>query len=155
MHVVEVNQAIQQRTVAGHRTRLSSPRERQVRTEALRITRPKAPYLASLPVKIAAQLAGNIQHARAAAVIALVQHVVRRPEIVRTAFGNFVLRDFLRMLDVAHIHYVTDRAHRNAVAIVKMEDRGKYFVADEQIVLVAEHAMRSRQPSIAVKLVVI
>jgi hypothetical protein len=70
--VIEIHQAIQQITVAFHRTGLPSPREGKVWTVAFAVARPESRYLPALAVQIAAQFAGDIQNARAAAVVALV-----------------------------------------------------------------------------------
>ncbi len=113
----------------------------------LRVSSPEAGNFAALAVEVAAQFAGNIEHAGAAAVVALIEHVVGGPEIVRAAFRHFILRHFPRMLDVGNIHDVADGAHRDAVAVIEFENRGEHFVADKQIILVAEHAVRARPAS--------
>src|SRR5258708_40342697 len=95
--IVEIDQAIQQRTVASYRAGLPPPHERQIRPKALGVSSPEAGKLAALAIESAAQFAGNIEHARAAAVVALIEHVVRGPEVVRSAFRNFILRHFPRM----------------------------------------------------------
>src|SRR5581483_12230707 len=155
MYVVEVHQRIQFGTIARYRARLTAPCERQVRPVPFAISCPESRNLSSLPVQIAAQLPGNIQHPRASAVIALIQHVVRSPEIVRTALRRFILRDFLRMLQIRHVHYMTNRAYRNPVAIFNAENRWENFISYEKIILVPEHAVRPRQPPIAIKFVMV
>src|ERR1700685_2034390 len=150
MNVVEVNQAVQQGAVTSHRARLPSPGEWQIRPEAFRVAGPEAGDFAALPVKVAAQLAGNVEHARSAAVITFVEHVVRGPEIVRATLRALILRHFLGMLDIGNIHHVADGTPRNAVAIVEFENRGKHLVAHEQIILGAEDAGRAREPYLTV-----
>src|SRR5947209_4971561 len=92
VNVVEIDQAVEQRAVAGHRAGLPSPGEWQIRTESLSVSRPEAGNFAPLAIEIAAQLAGNIEHPGAAAVVALIEHVVGGPEVVRAAFRHFILR---------------------------------------------------------------
>src|SRR5271166_5130597 len=115
--VIEVHQAIKQGTVTRNRTRLSSPGEWQVGAEALGVPGPEAGNFAALAIEITTQFSGNIEHARAATVVAFVEHVVRRPEIMRAAFRHFVLRDFARMFDIGHVHDVADGPHRNPVPV--------------------------------------
>ncbi len=74
---------------------------------------------------------------------------------MRAALRHFILRHFARMFDIGNVHDVADGPHRNAVSVIQFEDGGKYFVAHKQIILVAKHAMRARQPAVAVKLVVV
>ena len=70
--VVEIHQTVQQRAVASHRARLSAPGERQIGPESFAVSRPEAGNFAALSIKIAAQFARNIEHARAAGVHKLI-----------------------------------------------------------------------------------
>src|ERR1700722_16201206 len=83
--VVEINQAIRG---------LRAPGKRHIRPVACGIAGPKASDLAALKVKIAAEFAGNVEHAPASGIIADKQHVIVGPEIVDAAFGDFVNRYF-------------------------------------------------------------
>src|SRR5580692_9022437 len=155
VNVVEIHQAVEQWAIARYRAGLSSPSERQIRTIAFGVSGPEAGNFAALAIEIATQFAGDVEHAGAAAVIAFVEHVVGRPEIMRAALRDFVLRYFVRMFYVSHVHDVADGAHRNAVAVFYFEDRRENFVTYKKIILVAEHAVRAGQPAVAVKLVMV
>src|ERR1700676_815562 len=129
MNVVEIDQTVEQWTIARNRAWLPSPRERQIRTKTFCIAGPEAGDFPSLAIKIAAEFSGNIKHARATAVVALVEHIARRPEVVRAAFRHFILRYFPRMFDVGNIHHMADGTHRNAIPILKLENGRKHFIA--------------------------
>ena len=126
-----------------------------VGAETAGVAGPEARDLAPFRVEVAAKLAGNINHAAASRVIAEDQHVVQRPYVVNAAFGNFVVSDFLRMLDVAHVHHVADAAHRDAFLAVDIEQRGKNFVTNEDVILVAKRGVRAGEPVVSVELEVI
>src|SRR5580700_8780833 len=153
--VVEIHQAIEQRTVAGHRAGLPAPGEWQIRTEAFGVTGPETGNLAALAIEITAQFAGDIEHSRAAAVVAFIKHVVRGPEIVRPSFRYFILRHFPRMLHIGNIHDVQDGAHRDAVSVVEFENGRENLIPHKQVVLIAEHAVSARQPAVSIKLVMV
>src|SRR5690348_7339201 len=59
------------------------------------------------------------------------------------------------MLDVRNVHHMQDGANGNAVAVLNIEDRGENFVADKKIIFIAEDAVRSGEPAVSVKLVMI
>src|SRR5580704_4556025 len=153
--VVEIHQAIEQVAVARHRARLPSPGEWQIRPVPLGVAGPEAGNLAALAVEIAAQFAGDVEHPRSAAIVTLIEHIVRRPEIVRSPLRHFILRHFPRMFDVGNIHDVADGTHRDALLALEFKNGGKHFVPHKKIILVPEHAMRTRQPTISIQFVMV
>src|SRR5215471_2428407 len=135
--------------------RLCTPAERHIRPECFRISRPKVSDLAALPVEIAAELARYINNPAASAVIPHYHHIVLDPHVVRAAFWNRVLGDFAGAASVRDVDHVDDAAGRNPLLVEEIELCGKYFVPDKNIVLVAKDCVGSRQPSVAIQLVVI
>src|ERR1700732_2715254 len=71
--IVEIDQAIRG---------LRAPGKRHIRAVARGVASPDASDLAALEVKIAAKLAGNIEHAPASGIIRDEQHVLVGPEIM-------------------------------------------------------------------------
>ncbi len=74
---------------------------------------------------------------------------------MRTGFRHGILRNLSRMVDVSHVHYMHHAAHRNALAIVNIKDWWKHFVTNENVILVTENRVRSREPAVAVKFMMI
>src|SRR5882724_9590773 len=56
---------------------------------------------------------------------------------------------------IADVHYMQDSSNRNSVPAIELENRGKNFITDENIVLVPEGRVRSSQPAVAVELEVV
>src|SRR6185369_8153043 len=135
--------------------RLRAPRERQVWAETVSIAGIDARNLSSLPVKVAAQLSRYINHAPATAVVTHVHQIVFDPHVVRAAFRHRILRDFPRIVDVRDVHHVDHTAHRNAFRRSDIEYSREHLVADEDVVAITIDRMCARQPTVAVKLVVI
>src|SRR6202790_2288899 len=146
MHVVDVDEAL-----VGK----SAPGEGEVRPKALGIAAPEMSDFPPLVVWLAAKFAGNIQHPRSSIVVAHVKHVVHYPDVVRAAFGHAVRRHFARIGEIADVEHVSDAADRDAVLGGNIKARREYFVANEQVILVAENSVRSGKPAGAVQFVVI
>ena len=146
VNVVEVNQSM---------VWLSSPRERQVGPEPLWIAGPQPPDLPSLPVKLTAQLARNIKDPAATVIVAHAQDIVFDPDVVRARFRHAVFGDLPRMFYVRHFYHVSDTPDRNALLVIYVEFGRKYLIGYEYVILIAKDRMRSGQPSVTIKLVMV
>src|SRR5215470_7406706 len=134
---------------------LSAPRERHVRAITVRIPCPESSDLASLPVKIASQFSRNIDNSPATAVVAHVHEIVFNPHVVRATFGHRILSDFLRMINVRDVDDVTDSSYWNPFVRVDIEEGRQYFITYEQVVMIAEYRVSSRQPAVTIKIMMV
>src|SRR3984957_16230577 len=144
--VVEIDQAIRG---------LCAPGKRHIRAVAPGIAGPQASDLAALQIEIAAEFAGNVEHAPASGIIADKQHVIVGPEIMDAAFGDFVNRYFSRMRDVGDVHHVANSADGDALFAIYIELRRENLVAHKKIVVVTECGVRSSEPTVAIEFVMI